>query len=101
MRTYGDAWEEKLRQKFEFELPASDLHLVVGNLAAHHQTFVIIGLVRPPRPKVDGGYVQESLDLRGEKRPVAGIRIGLEAEQADPFSAEQRNEALKLFPDEG
>ena len=100
-RTYGDAWEEKLRQKFEVELPATDLHLVVGNLAAHRQTFVIIGLVRPPRPKVDRGYVQESLDLMRQERPMAGVGVGLEAEQADPLGSQQRHDALELFPDEG
>ncbi len=83
VREYGDRWEEKLRERYEIELPARDLHLVVGNLAKRRRTFEIIGLVRPPRPKVmDGGFVQESLDLMGEQRPVAGFGVGLEAEQA-------------------
>lgn len=99
-RAYVQGWEAKLRQKFERDLPATDLHLVVGNLAAHHGTFVIIGLVRPPRPKVDGGYVQETLDLVGEERPMTGGRVGLEAEQADPLGADERHEPLELFPDQ-
>jgi hypothetical protein len=99
-RTYGETWEGKLRQKFEVDLPATDLHLIVGNLNAHRATFVIIGLVRPPRPKVDRGYVQQSLDLMGEKRPVAGVGVGLEAQQADPLGSQQRNETIELFPDE-
>jgi len=41
-------WEEMIRQKYERELPARDLHLVVGTLAAHPKTFVIIGLVYHP-----------------------------------------------------
>jgi hypothetical protein len=62
-RTSPDGWEEKIRQRYERELPERDLHLVVGNLAKRPQVFVIIGLVRPPGPKVDGGHVQQTLDL--------------------------------------
>ncbi len=63
--------------------------------------FEIIGLVRPPRPKmVDGGFVQESLDLMGEQRPVAGAGVGLEAEQADPLGLDEGKETLELFPGE-
>jgi hypothetical protein len=93
-------WEEMIRQRYEHELPGRDLHFVVGNLAKRRRTFVIIGLVRPPRHKVDGGYVQESLDLMGEKRPVAGLGVGLEAEQADAFSDDEGEEVLQLFPDD-
>jgi hypothetical protein len=99
-RSYGPEWEEALRQKFERELPARDLHLVVGNLAAHHGSFVIIGLVRPPRPKVDGRYVQQSLDLMGQQRPMAGVGVGLEAKQADALRLQERHEALELFTDQ-
>lgn len=94
-------WEEMIRQKYERELPARDLHLVVGTLAAHPKTFVIIGLVYPPRPKMDRAYVQQSLDLMGQQRPVTGEGIGLETEEADPLTLDQRDEALELFPDEG
>lgn len=100
-KAYGTQWEEKLRDKYERELPATDLHLVVGNLAAHPGSFVIIGLVRPPRSKVDGGYFQESLDLVGEERTVAGEGVSFEAEQADAFVGDEWNERLQLFPDEG
>jgi hypothetical protein len=100
-RAYGKEWEAKLRQKFERELPASDLHFVVGNLAAHHHVFVIVGLVRPPRPKVHGGYVQETLNLMGQERAMAGVGVGLEAQQADPLGPQERHETIELFPDEG
>jgi hypothetical protein len=73
----------------------------VGNLAKRHQTFVIIGLVRPPRSKVDGGDVQQTLDLMGEQRPVAGQGIGLETEEADALGGDEGDEPLELFPDEG
>jgi hypothetical protein len=98
---YGAGWEEQLRRKFEEELPQSDLHLVVGNIAIHPRSFVIIGLLRPPRPKMDSGYIQESFDLMGEQRPMAGVGVGLEAQQADALRPNERNEPLELFPDEG
>jgi hypothetical protein len=100
-RTYGGRWEEDLRERFERELPATDLHLIVGNIAVHPRNFVIIGLLRPSRPKVaDGGFVQQSLDLMGEERPVAGVRVGLEAEQTDALGLDEGEEPLELFPDE-
>ena len=100
-RQYGDRWEEKLRERYEVELPARDLHFVVGNLAKRRRTFEIIGLVRPPRSKVqDGGFVQESLDLMGEQRAMAGAGVGLEAQEADALGLDQGNEVLKLFPGE-
>jgi hypothetical protein len=100
-RAYGHDWEDKLREKFERQLPTSDLHLVVGNLAAHRQVFVIVGLVRPPRPKVDSGYVQETLDLMGQERAMTGAGVGLKAKQADALGLQERHEAIELFPDEG
>lgn len=100
-RDYGEKWEEALRQKFERELPASDLHLVVGNSAGHRGNFMIIGLVRPPRPKVHGGYIQQSLDLMRQQGSMTGVGVRLEAEQADALGPQERHESLELFPDEG
>lgn len=94
-------WEDMVRQKYERELPARDLHLVVGTLAAHPKTFVIIGLVYPPRPKVDGGYIQQSLDLVGQERSVAREGVSLEAEQADALAGYERQEPLELFSEKG
>jgi hypothetical protein len=93
-------WQEMIRQKFERELPARDLHLVVGNLAKRQHTFVIIGLVYPPRVEVDRVNVQQTLDLMGEQRTVARPRVGLEAEQANALAVDQGKDALELFPDE-
>ncbi len=62
---------------------------------------MIIGLVRPPRSKMDGGDVQQSLDLMGEQGPVTGSGIGLETEEADPFGGDERDERLEFFPGEG
>jgi len=100
-RTDPDRWEPMIRQRYERDLPERDLHLVVGNLAKRHQTFVIIGLVRPPRSKMDGGDVQQTLDLMGEQRPVAGLGVGLEAEEADALGGDEGDEPLDLFPSEG
>ncbi len=97
---YGDEWERKFREKFEVGLPATDLHLIVGNIAAHPHVFQIIGLVRPPRLEMDGGYVQQSLDLMGEQRPMAGVGVGLEAEEADLLGFDDGYEVLELFPGE-
>jgi len=93
-------WREMIRGKYELELPGKDLHLIVGTMAAHPQTFVIIGLVYPPRPKVDGVNVQQSLDLMGEQRTVTGVRVGLETKQTGPLGGDEREDPLKLFPDE-
>lgn len=55
-RKYGSAWEAKLRQRYESELPnKSDVLLVVGTMKAHPHTFTIVGLIYPPRPKVKPG----------------------------------------------
>jgi len=100
-RTDPGRWEEMIREKYERELPARDLHLVVGNLAKRRHTFLIIGLVYPPRVQVDGVNVQGTLDLMGEQRTVAAGGIGLEAEKADALAVDHGKDALELFPDEG
>jgi hypothetical protein len=99
-RTDPDRWEEMIRQRYERELPDRDLYLVVGNLAKRHQTFVIIGLVRPPRSKVDGGDVQQTLDLMGEQGAVADLGIGFETEETDALGGDELDEPLELFPSE-
>ena len=100
-RSDPDRWPEMIRQRYERELPDRDLHLIVGNLAKRHQTFVIVGLVRPPRAKVDSGDVQQTLDLMGQQRPVAGLGVGLEAKEADTLRCDERDEPLEFFPGEG
>jgi hypothetical protein len=99
-RSNPTRWEEMIRQKYERELPARDLHLVVGTLAAHPKTFVIIGLVYPPRAEMHGAHVQETLDLMRQERAVTGQRVSLEAEKADALAGDQGDEPLELFSDE-
>jgi hypothetical protein len=97
-RTDPDRWEEMIRQRYERELPERDLYLVVGNLAKRHQTFVLIGLVRPPRSKMVGGDGQQTLDLMGEQRPVADLGVGFEAEQADALGSDDEDEPFEERP---
>lgn len=100
-RSHPGQWESMIRQKYEGELPERDLHLVVGTLAKRRHTFVIIGLVTPPRVEVDGVHAQRTLDLMGKQGTVAAGRIGLEAEEADTLSVDHGKDAPKLFLDEG
>jgi hypothetical protein len=37
---------ERLRRMYELELPAQNLHFVMGTMAGHRRTFIIIGLLR-------------------------------------------------------
>jgi hypothetical protein len=97
----GGDWEQAIRERYEEDLPSRDLHFVLGNLHKRQQTFVIIGLVRPPRPKVGGGYVQQTLDLMGQQRPMAGVGVCLETEQADALGRDNRQKNLEFFSDDG
>lgn len=100
VQEYGDGWEAKLREMFEQDLPARDLHLVVGNAQAHPDAFMVVGLVRPPRPKVGGGNVQQRLDLVGQQGTVTRGRVSLKAEQADALRDDDGQEGLDLLADE-
>jgi hypothetical protein len=73
-RDYGRDWEAKLRDKYEaWMLERTDLHLVVGTMQKHPDTFTIVGLIYPPRPKVKGcDPGQLTLELLQEQRAVAG-----------------------------
>jgi hypothetical protein len=73
-REYGRQWEAKLREKYEsWMLEKTDLHLVLGTMQKHPDTFTIVGLIYPPRPKVESGDPgQLSLELIEEERAVAG-----------------------------
>jgi hypothetical protein len=47
---YGDRWEEKFRQRYEFEMMhKNDTHFYVGTVASHPHRWIIIGLFYPPR----------------------------------------------------
>jgi hypothetical protein len=66
-REYGAAgWEAKFREKWEDELPARDLHLVLGT---HHRhgTWMIVGVLYPPHPKVSEGKGRSRGQLVGQE----------------------------------
>lgn len=64
-REYGaNGWERAIRGMYEDRLLRQDLQLVVGTMKKRPHTFTIVGLVYPPRPKVDrGDRSQLSLQL--------------------------------------
>ena len=99
-RSDPDRWEDMIRTKYERELPGKDLHLVVGTMATHPKTFVIIGLVYPPWPQMDGLHVQQTLDLMGQQRTMTGVGVGLETQEAGTLGGDEGQDALQLFPDE-
>lgn len=47
--TYGEAWEQAIRNKFETELLAKDLIFNLGNYIKYPNSFGIVGLVYPPK----------------------------------------------------
>lgn len=47
---YGDGWEAKFRQKYEFEMiQNNDTLFYVGTVASHPNRWIIVGLFYPPR----------------------------------------------------
>lgn len=47
---YGDDWQNKFRQRYEFEMIQKyDTHFYVGTVASHPHRWIIIGLFYPPR----------------------------------------------------
>jgi hypothetical protein len=79
-RRYGESgWEQAFRAKWEDELPARDLHFVLGT---HHQwqNWMIVGVVYPPHIKVD----ERDRGRRGHRLGQQGAMtlpgFGLEAE---------------------
>jgi len=45
-RSYGDAALDHLKRMYGQTIPAGNLHLIMGTMAAHPRTFIIIGLLR-------------------------------------------------------
>jgi hypothetical protein len=49
---YGSEWESRLREKYEdWVVNKRDLHFFVGTMLRHPQTWIIVGLFYPPKPK--------------------------------------------------
>jgi len=52
-RTYRRGWEAKFRNRFEQEkIAKNDTHFYVGTIHGHPQSWIIIGLFYPMKPKV-------------------------------------------------
>jgi len=80
-RRYGPkGWEVAFRQKWERDLPASDLHLVLGTHSAHPNTWMIVGVLYPPHPKVNEGHRRSRGDRLREQGAMTLPGFGLEAE---------------------
>ncbi|MGH9445375.1 MAG: hypothetical protein ACRD3O_06590 [Terriglobia bacterium] len=48
---YGNAWEEKFRQRYETEMiHKNDTHFYVGTVHGHPGSWIIVGLFYPPHP---------------------------------------------------
>lgn len=45
-RRYGEAALDHLKRKYGETIPAGNLRLIMGTMAAHPRTFIIIGLLR-------------------------------------------------------
>ncbi len=58
-KRYGDDALEKLEQEYQQNIPTRNLHFVMGTMAAHPQTLILIGLLRI-------GLAPEELDMQGE-----------------------------------
>lgn len=88
-RTYGeDGWRRAMRTKYLEELPARDLHFVVGT---HHrwQSWMIVGLLYPPHPQVLESEEAPVGEHIGEGEPMTLPFVGLEAEEGDgPLAGE-------------
>jgi hypothetical protein len=83
-RLYGDSgWEAAFRQKWEVDLPASDLHLVLGTHSAHPTTWMVVGVLYPPHVKVDERDRRPGGQRGREERSMTLPGFSLEAEERD------------------
>lgn len=49
-REYGSGWEEKFRQRYEYEMKNRyETHFFVGTMHQHPETWIIVGLFYPPQ----------------------------------------------------
>jgi hypothetical protein len=81
LRLYGPkGWEAPFRQKWEADLPATDLHLILGTHSAYPTTWMIVGVLYPPNVQIDEGKRGARRELRGQERTMTLPGFGLEAE---------------------
>jgi hypothetical protein len=80
-KLYGDSgWEAAFRQKWEQELPARDLHLVLGTHSTHPTTWMIVGVLYPPRVEVDEGHRRSRRQGGRQEGSMTLPGFGLEAQ---------------------
>lgn len=75
---YGPkGWEDKLRQKYETELPSRDLHLLLGT---HHRwaNWLIVGVVAPPHAEMAKGKRRTTRQFIGEGESMTLPLVGFE-----------------------
>ena len=57
-KEYGDKWEEKLRQRYEYDMQhRHDTHFIVGTMRGYPQSWIIIGLFYPPQAEGQQGVL--------------------------------------------
>jgi len=86
-RRYGlGGWEAKFREKWEVDLPGRDLHLVLGT---HHRhgTWMIVGVLYPPLPKVGERDRRDFRNRVGKEGPMTLPWVELEAQERDRFAS--------------
>lgn len=82
-RSYGEiGWRRAMEEKYFGELPSKDLHLVLGT---HHRwgSWMIVGLLYPPHPKVLEPKQAAGGKQLSEGEPMTLPLFGFEAEQRD------------------
>lgn len=59
--SYGDAWEDKFRQRYETDMiHKNDTHFYVGTMRGHPDVWIIVGLFYPPRPAKGPGLFDQT-----------------------------------------
>ena len=57
-RKYGERWEEKLRQRYEYDMQVlNDTHFLVGTVRGHPKSWIIVGLFYPPKADMQQGVL--------------------------------------------
>lgn len=83
-RLYGaSGWRDAFREKWERYLPSRDLHLVLGTHSTHPNTWMIVGVLYPPRMEIDKGNGRTLGNRTGEQGTMTLPGFGLEAQQGD------------------
>lgn len=97
--TYGEAgWREKLRQRYEEDLPSRDLILLLGT---HHRwkSWLIVGVVYPPKAKVGERQRRRAGHGFGQDQTMTLPGFELEAEKGNGFATRQPDNIIDGLTD--